>query len=119
MWLELARRISVIVFIVAFATNSVVSAVQAHSHHTESLATVAMSTDDDGDCTYDKYHPAHQLDIQKMCCSAGAGVSVVLPASIGLYLADAQDALMPSLDRVPVGRTIPPDPHPPKQVALI
>ena len=117
MWLELGRRIAMIMLIVAFATSVAMPAVQAQTHHSQMIATVAMSADNHDDCAQDQCPLDHRADMQGTCCAASAGVSVLSQTTAIFYLAVTQDVLAPSLDLAMAGRAIPPDPHPPKQHA--
>ena len=117
MWLELGRRISMIMLVVAFATGLSMPTVHAQSHHSQMIATVAMSADNHGDCAQDQYPLDHRADMQGTCCAASAGVSVLSQTTAIFYLAVTQDVLAPSLDLALAGRVIPPNPHPPKQYA--
>jgi hypothetical protein len=118
MWLELARRISMIMLIVAIATGFSVPAVQAQSHHGQTVASVAMSADSLAGCAHDGCPIDQKADMHGACFAPCAGVSVLSPPTTISYLAVAQDVLTPSLDRAMVDHTVAPDPHPPKQYEL-
>lgn len=116
MWLELSRRISIIMLMVAFATSLAVPAIPAEAHHSQMVATVSMSMDDHGACAHDGCPIDQQADTHGTCFASGTAASVLAPTTAIFYFALAQDVLVPSLDRAMVDRTIPPDPHPPKQI---
>jgi hypothetical protein len=119
MWLELGRRLSMIVLVVAFATGLSVPTVQAHSHHGQIIAPMAMSADHLAGCAQDGKCPIDQnTDMHGTCFASGTGVSALLLATAVIcQFSVTKDVLKPSFDRTMVGQTIPPDPHPPKQHA--
>jgi hypothetical protein len=119
MWLELARRISMIMLIVAIATGFSVPALQAQSHHGQMVASVAMSADNPAGCAHNGCPIDQKADMQGACFAPCPGVSVLPPATTISYLSVALDVLTPSLDRAMVDHTVAPDPHPPKPYALI
>ena len=119
MWLELARRIAMIMLIVAIATGFSVPAVQAQSHHGQMAASVAMSADNPAGCAHSGCPIDQKADMQGACFAPCLGVSVLPPTTTISYLSVAQDVLTPSLDRAMVDHTVAPDPHPPKSYALI
>jgi hypothetical protein len=120
MWLELGRRVSMIMLIVAFATGISVPTVKAQSHHGQMIASMTMSADHLANCAQDGKCPIDQnTDMHGTCFATGAGVSALSATTAIYYFGVANDVLGPSLDRDMVGHTIPPDPHPPKQYALI
>jgi hypothetical protein len=116
MWLELGRRILMVALIVAVATGFAMPAAQAGSHHAQAVAGVAMSADDLAGCTHDGCPVDQHAAMHATCFTACAGVSVLSPPAAIVYFSVARDVLTPSLDRAMVDRTVPPDPHPPKQI---
>jgi hypothetical protein len=118
MWLELGRRIAMIVLIVAIATGFSVPAVQAQSHHGQMVASVAMGADKLAGCAHDGCPIDQKADMQGACFAPCAGVSALSPMTTIPYLAVARDVLTPALDRAMVDRTVAPDPYPPKQYEL-
>lgn len=118
MWLELGRRISMIMLIVVFATGFSVPTVQAQSHHGQMVASVAMSMDDHGNCVHDGCPIDQHSDMHGTCFASGTGVTALSTTAAIYHYSVAKDVLTPSLDRVMVGRTVPPDPHPPKKYNL-
>jgi hypothetical protein len=119
MWLELGRRITMIMLIVAVATGLGVPAAHAELHHGQVIATAATSTDNFGTCAHDGCGSNQQADMQGTCFAPCAGVTALSTAAAIFHLTVGHDALTPSLDRAMVDRAIPPDPHPPKQYDLI
>jgi hypothetical protein len=118
MWLELGRRLSMIMLVVAFATGLTVPAVQAHSHHDQMLSLMTMSVDHLANCAQDGKCPIDQnTDMHGTCFASGTGVSALSATVAICQFSVVKDVLKPSFDRTMVGRTIPPDPHPPKQHA--
>jgi hypothetical protein len=118
MWLELARRIAMIMLIVAIVTGFSVPGIQAQSHHGQMVASVAMGAHNPAGCAHDGCPIDQKADMQGTCFAPCAGVSVLSPTSTISYLSVAQDVLTPSLDRAMVDHTVAPDPHPPKQYEL-
>jgi hypothetical protein len=116
MWLELGRRILMIALIVAVATGFAMPAAQAGSHHAQAVAGVAMSADNLAGCTHDGCPVDQHAAMHATCFTACAGVSILSPPAAIVYFSVARDVLTPSLDRAMVDRTVPPDPHPPKQI---
>lgn len=115
MWFELGRRISMIMFIVAFATGISVPAIQAQSHHGQMVAPMTMSADHLANCAHDGKCPIdHNADMHGTCFATGTGVSALSATAAIYYFSVAKDVLTLSLDRDMVGLTVPPDPHPPK-----
>ena len=118
MWLELGRRISMIMLVVAFATGLSVPSVQAHSHHNQMLAPMTMSADHLADCAQDGKCPIDKnTGMHGTCFGTGTGVSALSATAVVYHFSFAKDVLKPSFNLTMVGRTIPPDPHPPKQHA--
>ncbi len=118
MWLELRRRISMIMLIVAFATSLAMPAIPAGPHHSQLVTTVAMSMGNHTTCAPDGCPIDQQANMNGTCLASGTGAGVLSPATAIFYFTAAQDVSTPSLDRAMVDRTIPPDPHPPKQIEL-
>jgi hypothetical protein len=116
MVLELGRRISMIVLIVAIATGFAVPVAPAGSHHAQTVASLAMSADDLAGCAHDGCPVDQHAAMHAACFTACAGVSVLSPPAATVYFSNARAVLTPSFDRAMVDRTIPPDPHPPKQI---
>ena len=104
-----------IVLIVAIATGLSVPVAPAGSHHPEMVASLAMGADH-SDCAHDGCPVDQGAAMHAACFTTCAGVSILPPAAAVVYLNVARDVLMPSLDRAMVDRSIPPDPHPPKQI---
>ena len=104
-----------IMLIVAFATGLSVPTVQAQSNRGQMVASVAMSMDGQGTCVHDGCPIDQNADMHGTCFASGTGVSVLSATEAIYQFSVAKDVLTPSLDRVMVGLTIPPDPHPPKQ----
>jgi len=108
-----------IMLIVAFATGVSVPAVQAQSHHDQIVQTVAMNMGNDATCPHDGCPIDQHANMNGVCFATGSGASVLPPANTVIHFTVAQDILVPSVDRAGAGHTFPPDPHPPKQIALI
>jgi hypothetical protein len=119
MWLELGRRITMIMLMVAVATGVVMPAVHAELHHGQVIMSAAISTDNGGTCTHDGCGPSPLADMQGTCFAPCAGVTALSATTAKFQLTVGHAVLTPSLDRAMVDRTIPPDPHPPKQYELI
>jgi len=105
-----------IALIVAVATGFAVPAAQAGSHHAQTVAGVAMSADDLAGCAHDGCPVDQNAAMHATCFAACAGVSILSPAAAIVYLSVARDVLTPALDLAMVDRSVPPDPHPPKQI---
>ena len=107
-----------IILVVAFATGLSVPAVQAHSHQDQVRAPMTMSADHLTDCAQDGNCPIDQnTGMHGTCFATGTGASALSTTVVIYHFSVARDVLKPSFDRTMVGRTIPPDPHPPKQHA--
>ncbi len=119
MWLELARRITMIMLIVAVATGVAVPAAHAEMHHGQVVATAAMSTDSGGTCAHDGCGIIQQADMQGTCFAPCAGVTALSATGAIFHFTPGRAVLPPALDRAMVDRSVPPDPHPPKQHELI
>ena len=78
-----------------------------------------MGADNPAGCARSGCPIDQKADTQGSCFAPCPGVSVLPPTTTISYLSVAQDVLTPSLDRVMVDHTVAPDPHPPKQYALI
>jgi hypothetical protein len=115
MWLELARRLTMIVLIVAISTGFAAPMAQAGSHHGQAIATMAMGSDGAGDCAHAGCGIAQQADMQGNCFAPCAGVTALSTVAPISYFAAGHDVLTPSPALAMVDRAIPPDPHPPKQ----
>jgi hypothetical protein len=112
MWLELARRLSLILLIVAVATGLGVPVVHAGPQHDRT--TVAMSAD--AGCVHDGCPIDQNAAAHTNCFATCAGVSLLSSTPTGIaYFAVGRDVLQPSHDVAMLARNIPPDPHPPKQ----
>ena len=107
-----------IMLVVTFATGLSVLTVQAHSHHDQMVAPMAMSADHLANCTQDGKCPIDpNTDMHGTCFATGTGASVLSATAAIYHFSAAKDVLKPSFDRAMVGRTVSPDPHPPKQYA--
>ena len=104
-----------IVLIVAIATGLACPSRKPESHHAQMVASVAMGADD-SDCAHDGCPVDQHAAMHAACFTTCAGVSILSPPAAIVYFSVARDVLMPSLDRAMVDRSIPPDPHPPKQI---
>jgi hypothetical protein len=115
MWLELGRRISMIMLIVAVATGLSAPVFPAEPHHGQRVATVAMSADNLATCAHRGCPLEQRADMHGSCFAACAGVSIVpSPTAAILYYFVGADVLRPKRDLAMVGQAFPPDPHPPK-----
>jgi hypothetical protein len=119
MWLELGRRIAMIMLIVAVATGFAVPTVHAELHHGQVIVSAAMSTDGSGTCAHEGCGISQQADMQGTCFAPCAGVTVLSTTAAIFHFTVGHDVLTPALTHAMVDRAIPPDPHPPKQVELI
>jgi hypothetical protein len=119
MWLELGRRITMIMLIVAVATGFAVPAAHAELHHGQVIVNAAMNMDNFGTCAHDGCGINQQADMQGTCFAPCTGVTALSATTAIFHFTVGHDVLTPSLDRAMVDRTIPPDPHPPKQYELI
>jgi hypothetical protein len=119
MWLELARRLTMIVLIVAISTGFAAPMAQVGSHHGQVIATMAMGTGGSGACAHAGCGIAQQADMQGTCFAPCAGVTVLSTAAPMSYFAAGHDVLAPSLALAMVDRAIRPEPHPPKQYQQI
>jgi hypothetical protein len=119
MWLELARRIRMIVLFVAVATGVAVPAAHADLHHGQVIATAAIGMDGGGTCVHDGCGSNLPADMQGTCFAPCAGATMLSVAAPIFYFAVGHDVLTPSLGRAMIDRSVPPDPHPPKQHELI
>jgi hypothetical protein len=116
MWLELARRLSLTLLIVAVAAGFAVPAAYAGSHHHQAVASMASADNFRGGCTHESCPIGPSGDMHGICIVSASGVDALAPATGILYFASAPEVLTPSFDRALVECTIPPDPHPPKRI---
>src|SRR5665213_2506962 len=86
MWLELGRRVSIIMLIVAVATGFTAPIVQANSHRGQIVATVIMSADHLAGCAHDGCPIEQGTDMHGTCFAPCAGVSVLSTAAAMVYL---------------------------------
>ena len=116
MWLELARRLSLVLVMVAIAMGMGVPAAQAGAPHHQ-MVVVAMSGGAPSNCGHESC-PLDQDGATHANCSATcAGVTLLPPPAIGLeHFAVVRGIMAPSPSGAMVARDIPPDPHPPKYV---
>jgi len=117
MWLELARRVSVIVLSVALATGFMAHAAQSHPHHGQVTTSAAIAGDQfstgmTGGC------PADQtVNVQVTCFATCAGVGA-LPSLPAIFNVVDPGVLSPSIDLVMIDHATPPDPYPPRPINL-
>jgi hypothetical protein len=114
MFLELGRRISMILLIVAVATGFAVPAAHAATHHSQMAVTAIITMDHAADCAHEGCPIDQNVDMHGTCFAPCAGVTALPPATAMAYLTVARDVFMPSLDPAMVDRNVAPDPHPPK-----
>lgn len=107
-----------VMLVAAFAAGLAMPAIPAAAHHSQMVTTVTLSMDDQGTCPH-KGCPIDQRAEHGTCVAFSAAPSILTPATSIFYNSFARDILRPRLDRVMADHTIPPDPHPPKQVELI
>lgn len=119
MWLELGRRITMAMLIVAVAIGFAVPAPHAQLHYGQVVVSAAMGTDTSSTCAHDGCGFNQHAGMQGTCFASCAGVTV-LPAMVGIFhFTGGHDLLAPALDSAMADRAIPPDPYPPKRYELI
>jgi hypothetical protein len=114
MRLELSRRLSLILLIVAVAIGAGVPAMQAGASHDQTV--VAMSADAASGCAHESCPLDQNSATHANCFATCAGVTLLSPPAVGIvHFAIVRGIMLPSHDGAMVARNIPPDPHPPKQ----